>query len=236
MIDLCSGLGGASQPFIDRGWNVSRVDNNPKFKNIIYTFIISVKDIEKSKLFIPGEVDFVWASPPCNCFSMASIHLNWTKRRKPKHIGVINAIRNVVWCLDAIDFLKPKFWALENPRGKLRNILNKPGVIYPGLTTDLGLWGAKSPKPTDIWGKFPEITSPCIELGTNTKPDNGAAGKNNLAVLSNGDVNSYQVSMYGNAKKKWNNQSSRAEMRALIPYKLGETLAIEIEKELGNKI
>lgn len=139
--------------------------------------------------------------------------------------------------------------------------MNKPGVIYPGFTTDLGLWGAKSPKPTDIWGELPEITLPCVELGNNTLPDNDVAHKNNLAVSINGNEKNYlesingyvknkkitssvkgsdypdqlpgdvyQASTYGNAKKKWNNQSSRKEMRALIPYKLGETIAIEIEK------
>ncbi|GAG06112.1 unnamed protein product, partial [marine sediment metagenome] len=175
MIDLCSGLGGASQPFLDRGWNVLRIDNNPKFEKIPNTIIISVKDIvfllddyqTDTKYLNP---DFIWASPPCNCFSMASIHLHWTKRRKPKHIGVFNAIRTVVWCLDAIELFNPKYWVLENPRAKLRNILNKPGVIYPGLTTDLGLWGAKSPKPTDLWGEFPKITLPSSGTAINTKP------------------------------------------------------------------
>ncbi len=222
MIDLCSGLGGASKPFIDRGWSVTRVDNNQKFKDENGTIIMSVKDIEKCGYFVRGETDFVWASPPCDCFSVASLNINWTKRRRPKHIGVVNAIRNVIWCLDAIEFLKPKFWALENPRGKLRNILSEPGVIYPGLTTDLGLWGAKSPKPTDIWGELPKITLPLTDVDS----------KKNTSGTNNGDVNSYQAPMYGNAKKKWNNQSSRLEMRALIPYKLGETIAIAIENEL----
>lgn len=232
MIDLCSGLGGASQPFIDRGWEVIRIDNNPKFSKVARTITGSVKEIEKiiPEYILESQIKptFVWASPPCNHFSVASIHLHWTKRRRPKHIGVINAIRTVVWCLDAIEYLKPKYWALENPRDKLRNILNEPGSIFGGLKTDLGLWGAKSPKPTDIWGLFPEITLPYSVVAQN---------KNNLE-LNIGDVsdlnigNVYQVSKYGNAKKSWNNQSSRVEMRALIPYKFSESIAIAIENEL----
>ncbi|HLW72145.1 MAG TPA: hypothetical protein VKS22_16165 [Candidatus Binataceae bacterium] len=31
-LDLCSGLGGASQPAKDRGWKVIRVDIDPRFK------------------------------------------------------------------------------------------------------------------------------------------------------------------------------------------------------------
>jgi hypothetical protein len=193
----------------------------------------SVKDIEK---IIPKHIledyikpTFVWASPPCNHFSVASIHLHWTKRRRPKHVGVVNAIRTVVWCLDAIEYLNPTYWALENPRDKLRNIINEPGAVYGGVKTDFGLWGAKSPKPTDIWGEFPKITL----------PDNIAARNENNLELDNGVVSSpkssadlYQASRYGNAKKSWNNQSSRPEMRALVPYKFGETMAINIENEL----
>lgn len=200
MIDLCSGLGGASQPFIDRGWSVTRIDNNPKFEDVEGTIILNVKDMEKSKYFNRGKTDFVWASPPCDCFSIASLYTNWTKRRRPKHKGVIDAIRTVVWCLDAIEFLKSKFWILENPRGKLRNILNEPGVVYPGLTTDLGLWGSKSKKPTDLWGVFPKITTP------NISPD---------------------IKKIMESEK--DHRSSKPDLRALIPYKLGETLAIEIE-------
>lgn len=203
MIDLCSGLGGASQPFIDRGWSVTRIEINPKFKDMDRTIIMNVKDIEKCDFFISEMVDLVWASPPCACFSVASLNTNWTKRRKPKHIGVIDAIRNVVWCLDAIEFLKPKFWILENPRGKLRNILNKPGVIYPGSTTDLGFWGSKSKKPTDLWGEFPEITIP--ELTPDIRE-----------II----------------ESKKDKRPTKPELRALIPYKLGETIAIAIEKEM----
>lgn len=205
MIDLCSGLGGASQPFIERGWNVTRIDNNNKFKDVDKTIILNVKDIEKSDYFIRGKTHFVWASPPCECFSIASLNINWTKRRKPKHMGVVDAIRNVFWCIDAIEFLQPKYWIMENPRGKLRNIMNKPGVIYPGITTDLGLWGAKSQKPTDLWGIFPKITSPIIN------PD--------LKKVT---------------ESKKDCRPPKAEKRALIPYKLGETIAIEIENILGT--
>lgn len=209
MVDLCSGLGGASQPFIDRGWNVLRIDNNPQFEKIPNTIIMSIKDTlfllddyqTDTKFLNP---DFIWASPPCNCFSIASLNINWTKRRKPKHKGVIDSIRTVVWCIDTIELFNPKYWVIENPRGKLRNILNKPGIIYPGLTTDLGLWGSKSRKPTDLWGVFPKITLP--ELS----PD---------------------IQMVMESKK--DNRPSKPELRAVIPYKLGESIANSIEKEMG---
>ena len=39
VIDLCSGLGGFSQAFLDGGHNVIRVDNNPKFQEVPNTIL-----------------------------------------------------------------------------------------------------------------------------------------------------------------------------------------------------
>jgi site-specific DNA-cytosine methylase len=33
MLDICSGLGGASEAFIDAGWEVTRLENNPLLTN-----------------------------------------------------------------------------------------------------------------------------------------------------------------------------------------------------------
>jgi hypothetical protein len=57
-LDLCSGLGGASQPALDRGWRVIRVDIDPRFKPDI------VADVRALPLK-PFHVDVLWASPPC---------------------------------------------------------------------------------------------------------------------------------------------------------------------------
>ncbi len=37
MLDLCSGLGGASQPMVDSNWDVLRIENNPLLSGVPHT-------------------------------------------------------------------------------------------------------------------------------------------------------------------------------------------------------
>ena len=63
-LDLCSGLGGASQPALDRGWKVIRLDLDRSFRPDI------VADVRQLPLK-PFHVDVLWASPPCTDFTKA---------------------------------------------------------------------------------------------------------------------------------------------------------------------
>ena len=70
MLDLYSGLGGASQAFADRGWEVVRVDNNPLLADVPHTEINDIMSLLRPYHFdLP--FDFIWASPPCVEFSTA---------------------------------------------------------------------------------------------------------------------------------------------------------------------
>src|SRR5271165_5287920 len=74
-LELCSGLGGASQPALDRGWKVIRVDIDPHFKPSI------VADVRALPLK-PFHVDVLWASPPCQEFSKH--YLPWFSGKLPE--------------------------------------------------------------------------------------------------------------------------------------------------------
>src|SRR5260370_930747 len=69
-LDLCSGLGGASQPALDRGWKVIRVDIDPRFRPDI---VADVRDLSLKFSFRP---DVLWASPPCQDFAKWGMR-NW---------------------------------------------------------------------------------------------------------------------------------------------------------------
>ena len=148
VLDICSGMGGFSQSFLERGHDVLRIDNNPKFKDVPNTVIADVRDIRS----IVQEVipDIVLISPPCECFSVASQYIHWSKEGNPVDSQTLTMIRVVFWCLDAVDYLKPKYWVMENPRGRLRHLIGMPAV-----ETTFGAWGALQVKPTDIWGNIP---------------------------------------------------------------------------------
>ncbi len=138
-LDLCSGLGGFSQAFVDAGWEVIRVDNDPRFKDIPFTVLADVCDLEAIKKIVGGkEVDVIVASPPCERFSIAN-------RMFPKK-GVKKALEIVGSIYEIIAEYRPKYWITENPKGRLRWFLGKPNS-----TIRLCDYGSKYMKPTDLW-------------------------------------------------------------------------------------
>jgi hypothetical protein len=151
ILDLCCGMHGWTQAFIDRGHEVVSVDIQERFNP---TIADDVMNLDASHF--PGKWDVILASPPCEKFSIASCRHNWTKpdkagNREPKNADTEHALE-VVWHIrKLIEDLKPTFWAMENPRAILRKVWE-----WPTLTTFFAAWGDPCKKPTDIWGNLPE--------------------------------------------------------------------------------
>lgn len=115
IIDMFSGLGGASEAFHLAGWNVLRIDNNILLKDIPKT---EISDITKIVLpsVLRSAVTVVWASPPCTEFSLAC--------NAPRSIAMREG--NDEWEPDMtlakiakewIDHIKPRYWIVENVHG-----------------------------------------------------------------------------------------------------------------------
>ena len=126
------------------GMNVFSSDIN-NFKKIDYVENILNFDIKK----IPFNPTIVWASPPCTYFSVASIGHHWHENNTPKTKEAVLGGKIVQKTIDIINEIKPKFWFIENPRGKLKNL---PVLSQYEYTT---IWyckyGDKRAKPTNIW-------------------------------------------------------------------------------------
>ena len=105
IIDICSGFGGGTQAFDD----VIRIDIDPKVKPDI------VADVRYLPLSLGLRPDLLWMSPPCEKLSRAD-------RTFPRP-GSGDALRMVAACLDAICYLKPKKWIIENPKGHLEDFI-----------------------------------------------------------------------------------------------------------------
>jgi len=148
VIDLFSGLGGFSQAFSDRGHKVIRYELDERFKDILGTIQKDVLTLTANDL---RGADIIVASPPCTCFSFASQAHYWPKLGEPRE-ETIQAIELVIHTLKIIKEANPVFWILENPRGRLRQIIGRPA-----FTTYWCAWGTKYKKPTDLWGKLPPI-------------------------------------------------------------------------------
>lgn len=101
-LDLCSGLGGASQPALDHGWKVIRVDIDPRFRPDI------VADVRALPLGA-FPIDVLWASPPCVEFSKFGLRCFYPNPTPPD-LSIVRAVKNF------IERTGPRFWWVENVR------------------------------------------------------------------------------------------------------------------------
>ena len=132
ILDLCGGTGAWSKPYKDAGYDV-RVITWPEFDVMTYA--------------PPENVYGILAAPPCTMFSMAR-----TVAKTPRDME--GALKTVKACLEIIAKCqyggkRLQFWALENPKARLRWFLGKPP-----LTMNPYDYGDRVRKPTDIWGYF----------------------------------------------------------------------------------
>lgn len=146
--DLFSGTGSATRAFDDNGHKVIRVELNTYFQANERDILDLNADLLLNKY---GRPDFIWASPPCTTFSVASIGKHWNIDKTPKSSAAEAAINLISHTLDLITNLNPNLgWLMENPRGMLRkqSIMNH----LPRRTITYCSYGDTRMKPTDIWG------------------------------------------------------------------------------------
>ena len=75
VLELFSGTESFSKVARERGYECFTIDNNSKFNPNLCKdiFNLELKDI-------PFKPDIIWASPPCEAFSVSTISRNWKKR------------------------------------------------------------------------------------------------------------------------------------------------------------
>lgn len=104
----------------------------------------------------PYQPDILWASPPCEGFSVAAIGKNWNHDNTPKTDSARLGIELVENTLRLIDELRPTWFFIENPRGKLRKMAMMEGMIRHTVT--YCQYGDTRMKPIDIWTNAPWFT------------------------------------------------------------------------------
>ena len=141
ILDLCGGTGAWSKPYKDAGYDV-RVITLPGQDVRLYS--------------PPPGIHGVLAAPPCTMFSLAR-----TRAKRPRDFSegmqIVAACLRVIWECRARGNLK--WWALENPRGFLRQFLGKPAMTWRPCD-----FGDPHTKPTDLWGYFKEPKRRAIEI------------------------------------------------------------------------
>lgn len=131
MLDICSGLGGASQAMKKRGWDVLTLDNDPAFDPDI------IADV-RTWCYTGARPDLIWCSPPCVEFSRES--MPWSKTGDEPDMSIVLA------CHRLIAEIQPRYWVIENVRGAVR-------WFRPYLGSAHIIIG-----PFFLWGHFPDLS------------------------------------------------------------------------------
>lgn len=208
--DFFSGTGSATKAFEDRGHTVIKVEIDPYFE-ADERDILSLKADELISKY--GQPDFIWASPPCTTFSVASLRHYWSYvdgKAVPKNDKTLQGIRLVEFTLDLIQELKPLLgWLMENPRGMLR----KQSVVadLPRRTVTYCQYGAPNQKPTDLWGYVPTWQPRAMCSPGNTCHNSAKRGSDTGTQ-----------GMGGGGKRG-------AKKRSMIPYALGKEICRALE-------
>lgn len=211
LIDLFSGLGGASSAFVnDPAWRVLRIDNNPDLLQFAPdTVMCDLTDTVEALRIIdewltemvarhgPCRRLVVWASPPCYEFSQAFNAPRSIAQREGRGAQFSPSLKCVSATKIIIAELMPEAWAVENVRGAI-----------PDFRPFFGEFRQRH-GPFFLWGKFPLLSLA------------GLAIKSKQAA---GDAHRHGP--------KWLRQNKRAE----VPFEFSERFkdALEAQTTLSD--
>ena len=130
ILDLCGGTGSWSKPYKDNGYDVRNI-TLPEYDVRLYE--------------PPENVYGILAAPPCT--NLASSGARWFEQKGKQ--ALLDSLSIVDACLRIILINKPKFWALENPVGRLVHYLGKPKIYFNPCD-----YGDSWTKKTCLWGQF----------------------------------------------------------------------------------
>lgn len=153
MAEFFSGSGQMAEVFEENGHETFTTDIEKDY------FPSLAKDIMALSLSdLPFRPDIVWASVPCNRFSVASIGRSWTGGKgayTPKNDETRKALAILERTIMLISQIRPKYWFIENPRGVMRKVIEpffiKYGLEFKRHSVTYCQYGDNRMKPTDIW-------------------------------------------------------------------------------------
>lgn len=146
LLSLFDYSGNWSRPYAEAGHNVVQLD-------LAFGHDIAQMDcawLVEHVLEDYGTVDGIMAAPPCTHFARSGAQYWPAKDADGRTAQGVHLVRQV---LRAVEFLKPKWWVIENPVGRMNALIPElkpwgPWYFHP---CD---FGDPYTKKTGLWGKF----------------------------------------------------------------------------------
>lgn len=149
ILDLFSGTGSIARTAEELGYEVISLD----ISNTHHTPTIQTNILDWDyKVYPKGYFDVIWASPPCNTFSIIN-RLNYKEDEWKQRIETIGLplLRKTE---EIIDYFEPPLWIIENPQGKMKQYIEgRP--MYTVDYCQYADFGYR--KRTTIWTNHPKF-------------------------------------------------------------------------------
>jgi hypothetical protein len=133
ILDLCGGTGAWSEPYRAAGYDVEVIDPLADGRD--------VRLLQRRSARVHG----ILAAPPCTVWSFARNRYPPSDAEMLASLSVVDACHRIV----LVNRGTLRWWALENPRNKLRRFLGPARLEFYQWE-----YGDAGHKPTCIWGDF----------------------------------------------------------------------------------
>lgn len=214
--------GNWARPYIDAGWRVLLWD--AKIEGCIlknFTTLDIMIDEENN-----GKIDGLLAAPPCTAYAASGARW-WPDKDRPgsgpfpfdSFTEYMTALTSMV--LIMVEKFRPKFWALENPVGRIEKLVPeiKP---YRRMFFDPCDYGDPYTKRTILWGNFnSNLKKARIEPTEGSKMHRIPPGKDRMSLRSATPLG------FARAFFKANNLSGKkATRKTMIPLNMLESICV----------
>ncbi len=146
-LELFSGTHSVGKVCNEKGWEVISLDIEPK-----YNPSICIDFLEWDYKSVDN-IDIIWASPDCSCYSLASGGKHFDKNKNPKTEKAIIHLKILDKLIKRKDYHIKKnsnlLYFIENPTARMSWFIDP--LIYPRYDVSYCKYGCDRMKPTTIW-------------------------------------------------------------------------------------